>query len=121
MRLILDNQFKIIFDEPIEITEDNVGDLAFLINSLEVSLGDSDITFGPRKPNIKDVHHIAENERFAGLLFTFERGLAKTGQIGISSESIKEIVSTEMEIQGFDISEEDMSIERVNIFEEYSR
>ena len=121
MRLIIDKQFKIVFDEPIEVTEDNIGSIGFLVNNLEMDLFDSDITIGPRKPNIKDVAALSDEGMFTGLLFTFSRGIARTGQIGIMSDTIKSITSTQMNIQGFNIPEEEMSIEEVNIFEEVNR
>jgi len=118
MRLIFDNQFKILFDEPIQVTKDNVGQVMFLITGLETSIRDDPkITVGPRRPDLKDITHISdENNNLEGLLFTFERGLVKTGQIGLSSSRIKKNVANQMKINDFDVSTDEITIESVDIF-----
>lgn len=119
MRLIFDTQFKIVFDDPIEVTKDMVRDLTFFINGLDTAIyDDPHMTIGPRKPNIKDIKPILnqEDKLFSGILFTFERGIVKTGQIGISSKRIKEITATQAKINDIDLDVEDMTIEKVNIF-----
>ena len=118
MRLIFDNQFKVLFDEPIQVTKENAGQVMFLLSGLETAIRDDpEMTVGPRKPDLKDITHIAdENNNLEGLLFTFERGLVKTGQIGILSSRIKKNVANQMKINDFDVTTDEMTIESVDIF-----
>lgn len=121
MRLIFDSQFKIVFDDPIKVTRDIARDLTFFIDGLDTAIyDDPDMTVGPRKPNIKDVKPILneEDKLFTGILFTFQRSIVRTGQIGISSKRIKEITATQAKLNDIDLNVEDMTIEKINIFED---